>query len=168
MIQTQDCLVSQSVQAGSSLCALALQDGCGLTQSDHSVAFPGFSMHFTACGMWKHFVKCEGPRRHGRAAWHFQPLHGCGGGRGCLACLCSNPCERGRLQIAWPVTQPFLWAAFPTTTKLLCTGLVALSSTSMGSPWRGREFCYRRAYWLSKPQCWSLETLFDSYFLFSL
>lgn len=85
MAQTQSCLVSHSVKVCASLCTLALQYGSRLIQSKPYVAFPGFSTHCPTCGVWKHFVQCDGPCRRDR--WHLESLYGCGRGRRCLARL---------------------------------------------------------------------------------
>lgn len=85
MAQTQGCLVSHSVKVCASLCTLALQYGSRLIQSEPYVAFPGFSTHCPTCGVWKHFVQCDGPCR--RERWHLESLYGCGRGRRCLTRL---------------------------------------------------------------------------------
>ena len=64
---------------------------------------------------------------------------GVGGGGGQLGLSCS-PCAQipinhgGCKSSSLTMTQPFLWAAFPTIRKLLIAGLVELSSTSMAVP----------------------------------
>ena len=112
----------------------------------------------TLCEVWR-------PCRHrGGVSSHYM---GVGAGRGSLACLVLKSLFIRQLQMLWPDNDTALPLGHPSYhRKASLCGACRVQQHRHGRSLETPQACYRQAYWLSKPQCWSLGELFDSYFLF--